>query len=998
MSRLLFLLLFASISSGLAQIETYNLEQLTHNEGTNFGFVYDINQSQKNEITIACSDGVYKFNGDDWQQIPLGSEKQLTPTCVASSERGFAIGTFEGFRVIKNKSTTNIIEGSSPLFKVFAYEQSYLFINQQGDIFINDNSEPIIQLEADFVTSATIAGNTLNVSSEALSWRISLSSLKTVETIRTEMLLFPQNAKAPIQVNAHIPQGKKEHNVIDIGYRAAKSASIQSDRLFVATSDGLLKFYHSASGYLEAGIIKANNGLGTDDINVLFTDSDGYLWIGTNGEGLFKLNLNYQINLQLQSPVKRMLSLGNDILLITPNNILQYTSFGIDRISLDTLKYLDQDINGYARFNTAELFATENGFYVNEFGSINNVPIVSNEETIHTLNNVKIVNNTIWLFSRSSGIIIMNADYEVIDHISTVEGLPHNNIRDVHITLADTFLIHAGYGLIKMNRSSDSPFESVSQLTKYQITSLEPVISQNGRSVMMVGTDGKGVYVVDNDSVFALDAVYPELPKYVYDIQSAENQLWVLGMNKAVVISGTFESQHTYSFEVPNSVNGTLKILGRNEILIQTNSGLEKIVWSDTVITPSFSITLSQVKSDGKLLRGNLESEIPNGSHSFEFEMDVICPNYRNSVILEYRIQGYDNQWQVIDDLSAIRIPNVHPGDYTLEVRASFSNQHNVAKKTVLSVQISFQEVLYKRPWFIIASIVILMVIVYWISSYRHRQTKRRAIELERVVHKRTAEVRAQKAVIEEKNTDIMDSINYAQRIQYAILPHKEENWQIFKDSFILYMPKDVVAGDFYWLDTIDEYEFFAVADCTGHGVPGAFVSIICHGALNRSIYEFGLRNPADILDKTTDLVIDHFAKSGSTIKDGMDIALCVKKGDTIQYAGANRPLWLVRNGELIIKKPIKQPIGDYDLRVPFTNQGLKLMPGDRIFMFSDGYPDQFGGDNFKKFMLGRLKTILLESGHLPISEQGEHLKRVILDWKGDNMQIDDICMLGAEF
>lgn len=294
-----------------------------------------------------------------------------------------------------------------------------------------------------------------------------------------------------------------------------------------------------------------------------------------------------------------------------------------------------------------------------------------------------------------------------------------------------------------------------------------------------------------------------------------------------------------------------------------------------------------------------------------------------------------------------------------------------------------------------------------------------------------------QKQQIEAKNRDITDSIQYAKRIQSAILPTNKLIKKYLPQSFALYLPKDIVAGDFYWMEALsfnchsallpagrhgdaespkkneiagqasnDDLILFAAADCTGHGVPGAMVSVVCNNALNRAVREFQLTKPAEILNKTRELVIETFEESEANIKDGMDIALCSlqlnssfkegERGITLNYAGANNPLWIVRNNELIETKGDKQPIGKYMKKEPFTNHSIELQKGDTLYLLTDGFPDQFGGKKGKKYKYKALKEKLLSINDLKLKEQKQALYKEFIEWKGDLEQIDDVCIIGV--
>lgn len=273
---------------------------------------------------------------------------------------------------------------------------------------------------------------------------------------------------------------------------------------------------------------------------------------------------------------------------------------------------------------------------------------------------------------------------------------------------------------------------------------------------------------------------------------------------------------------------------------------------------------------------------------------------------------------------------------------------------------------------------------------------------------------------ISVKNREIVDSIDYAKRIQRAVLPTYSHLNKIFKEIFVFYQPKDVVAGDFYWVYQKEKTTYLAVADCTGHGVPGAMVSVIANSALNRSVKEFNLERPADILDKTRSIIIQEFEKSEEDVKDGMDIALTAIFEDKIIFSGANNPLWVVRDGQyseedlslrtkdkysfdsttqktLIDLAPDKQPIGKYEHQQVFSEHTIDRQAGDRIFLFSDGFQDQFGGQKDKKYKRSRFRQFIIDHSEQSIGEFNELLIKEFSDWKSDKDQVDDVCVVGVQ-
>jgi len=254
-----------------------------------------------------------------------------------------------------------------------------------------------------------------------------------------------------------------------------------------------------------------------------------------------------------------------------------------------------------------------------------------------------------------------------------------------------------------------------------------------------------------------------------------------------------------------------------------------------------------------------------------------------------------------------------------------------------------------------------------------------------------------QNELITEKQKEIIDSINYAQRIQNAILPPDRIMKQHLVDSFVLFKPKDIVAGDFYWMEAVGEQIIFAAADCTGHGVPGAMLSMLCNNALNRSVREYSLTDPGQILDKTREIIIAEFEAADEHVQDGMDISLCVLNGKKLQFAGAYNPLWIVRGGEVTELKGDRQPIGNCDNPCNFTTQHYDLESGDTFYIFSDGYVDQFGGEKGKKLKSKAFREILLAGIDKPMDEQRDILDEKLTAWRGAIEQVDDVCVIGVK-
>lgn len=268
----------------------------------------------------------------------------------------------------------------------------------------------------------------------------------------------------------------------------------------------------------------------------------------------------------------------------------------------------------------------------------------------------------------------------------------------------------------------------------------------------------------------------------------------------------------------------------------------------------------------------------------------------------------------------------------------------------------------------------------------------------EKSILAKNEQIQEQHLELSRSHKNIQDSITYAKRIQTAIMPAKRNMNEALGDHFVLYMPKDVVAGDFYWVEKLGDCTYFAVADCTGHGVPGAMVSVVCNSALSRAIWEYNLKEPAKILDKVRYLVMAEFGKSEETVHDGMDIALCCVQGNKLKFSGAFNPAWIIRkaDGRLEEVEADRQPVGPYTHMNAFTNKEVELHEGDAIYIFSDGYADQFGGERTKKYSVLRFKKLILEIHDLPMEAQMQRLRDEHDHWRGGESQIDDICVMGV--
>jgi serine phosphatase RsbU (regulator of sigma subunit) len=378
------------------------------------------------------------------------------------------------------------------------------------------------------------------------------------------------------------------------------------------------------------------------------------------------------------------------------------------------------------------------------------------------------------------------------------------------------------------------------------------------------------------------------------------------------------------------------------------------------------------------------------------FDYYSICLTNPDVVKYKVKLEGSDPDWQPVTDQTRAIYSALSPGKYTFKVVAN--NSQGKWNSTPVTFQFTIKPPFYLTWWFMsLVAIILFVIIVTYIKIREQNLVKEKEI-LEEKVEERTAEVVQKSMEIEEKNRDITASIRYAERIQRAMLP--KEN--TFNETFVLFMPKDIVSGDFYWMYDNGDWQFIAVVDCTGHGVPGAFMSIIGHNSLNKVVREYGLTRPSAIVDQLNIEVMKALLqRHEKAITDGMDLALIAfnKKNFTLEFAGAFNPLYLVRKGEVIVYRGDRNPIGmtTTDEKKNFTNHVVDIRPGDILYMCTDGYADQFGSSEVKKYKSANVKKLLSSIWNLPMADQKCRLESEILSWKGDLDQVDDILFVGTK-
>jgi len=389
--------------------------------------------------------------------------------------------------------------------------------------------------------------------------------------------------------------------------------------------------------------------------------------------------------------------------------------------------------------------------------------------------------------------------------------------------------------------------------------------------------------------------------------------------------------------------------------------------------------------------------EYVNNDVLFTFAAPYFEDNHQPQ--FSYLLEGHDEVWSDWSDKTEANFTNLSEGQYTFKVKA-----RNIYG--VVSEEANFTfEILppwYRTTWAYILYGLIVIVLFFIGFKIFSARLKQKNIWLEGVVAERTKEISEKNEVLKLQKEEIEDSINYAQRIQEALLPLEQEMKKWVPQSFVLFKPKDIVSGDFYWFTEIDNRLVFVCADCTGHGVPGAFMSMIGSDRLNIIVQERKITNPGLILSELNIAIKRSLKQDGQkdSTKDGMDAAICTIDLNTneLLYAGANRPLWIVQNDDLREIKATKVAVAGFtpDDQV-FEEHIIPLSNDLKFYMSSDGYADQFGGIKGKKLKVKTMKQLILDHCNSDFTTQKEVLHDRLVEWMGDHEQIDDVCVVGFQ-
>jgi serine phosphatase RsbU (regulator of sigma subunit) len=393
-----------------------------------------------------------------------------------------------------------------------------------------------------------------------------------------------------------------------------------------------------------------------------------------------------------------------------------------------------------------------------------------------------------------------------------------------------------------------------------------------------------------------------------------------------------------------------------------------------------------------------LNLELPYNKNHLTFHFAAIDWSAHHKIQYSYLMKGLNTNWSQPSIEAKADYRNLPYGTYIFKLRAiGINGKWSEAFEYNFTIKPPWWHTWWARTGYSTAA----LLLIFGFARWRTTKLKERQKQLEAKVEIATKEIREQKEVVELAHKEITDSINYAERIQRSFLATDEILFKNLNDYFVFFQPKEAVSGDFYWAGELKNGNFAMVnADSTGHGVPGAIMSILNISSIEEAV-KGGLTAPHEIFNKTRSFIIERLKKDGSSEggKDGMDASIiCFDfENNIINYTVAQNPIWVIRDGELIEIKPEKMPIGKHDKdHIPFEGGEFEIKKGDQLYTLTDGFQDQFGGPKGKKFMVKKMREFVLSVSNLPMADQQKQITKVFNNWKGDLEQVDDVCLIGV--
>lgn len=754
-------------------------------------------------------------------------------------------------------------------------------------------------------------------------------------------------------------------------------------------------------------------GLEGDYVMTAFEDSEENIWLGFNGNGLSIMTSDsFEFHVPGGAGMPRNIIFsgkkGEDYILGTSSGYYMYSLKERRTISFTPLSTQGGRIEAGSYYidNEGEIWIGTKGtglFKVSPKGGVTSF-YRSGDTGADNITGIRIFGDNIWL-STINGVYIVSRQTAALKQSYVMNtGLAHNYINQI-------LLLEDGSGYVATNSDRLDRIDPDSGIIKSGLVMYGTLLNKalaldrDSRGAVWVATEGNGVFEFYGDSVKTLTTAGGLMSNYAYAILADSNDdIWM--SHRQGVSRYNPESGRTKVFSTSFANGGTCNERAIYEspdgkILIGTTQGV--IIYDREKDRKSGSAPLNNINS----VTINDVVYPFRESYSFPYRKRyVVKVSYTGidfsepeKVYYSTYLENYDDDWTAPSPAREA-VYNLSDGKYRFNLVSV--NEDGITQENPLVFTINIKKPVWRTWWFLMSLLGLSAGVVVLIIREREKAHRKLQEYLESELAARTQVVMKQKSELEAQNLEITDSINYARRIQSSILPDLKRLKEHFGDAFVLFYPRDIVSGDFYWFDQLDEDHFILVcADSTGHGVPGAFMSMIGSTLLQDIVTRQRITKPSEILsmlDKQIFSTLNQNLEIGVS-NDGMDIVVCefTMNNRHLRFASAMRPVLVVIGGESYYIKGNRASVGGQMVAEKyFDDQEYYLSEGDSIYLFTDGLPDQFGGPEGKKMKIARLKSFIEEIYNLEIKDQEEALAKFFAEWKGDYDQVDDVLFMGV--
>ena len=1020
--------------------QEYKFHHLDKKQGLSHSFIYTINQDENGLLLVGTGEGVGVFDGTSFQMF--SSQNRLAEDFVSSSlkdskgniwfghkQGGASLYKDKTFDVVHsgdgiNSIITDIAEDSEGRIWFSTQNKGLYFVDSSlnYEFFLESFSNHLIECiyfnEEDYLFIGSDQGleiykyfkdekiiskvqDVSNLSNSAIVDFIKINDSQHLLVSRDGKFFKLDFADGLYSIHQISVKNIPEDIVV-------KELFYNNKTLYVSTLySGLL----SISLLESPRVVKNYNfksGLNTNAVNTSFIDREGVLWVGTYGGGLASKANNYfsfYFRDKFEPKEYTFFAVNDDYIFTSIEaSIYKYRKHDFALLKMFDSKHSlpDNKIVSFLFTSDSSLVVgtQEKGLYIkarneNSFKKIN----LSSDRLSDNIKCIKEIGSKLWV-GTLNGVYKIDKKTFGISSFNLYNGLSHNNVGYVY-NVQDS--IYVGTKSAFVTRFVDNKVSDIQLSENLNLVNINMIDADSSGRLWLSSFDN-GVFCVVKDTVLQYTVKDGLLSNYCYGVvNDSNNNIWVThngGISKYNPLKDDFEKyDNRYGLGVKFS-KSAISVWG-NEIWFATDNGIIRYDAKEEYSNKVPPITsVYQVKINDSIYDFKDDIVLPYGEYEVEIINRGLSLRKPKEVAYSYFLEGYEQSWSLKSLTNTVKYPKLSDGNYRYLLKSYNSDgvEGNTAEFS-LFIDLPY----WKKTWFYLLSLIFTFLLIVGIIKIREKNLIQIQKKLEFQLDLRTKEVVSQKEKIELINKDLTDSINYAKRIQLQLLPEKTNYKSILPKSFVLYKPKDIVSGDFYWLKDLGNEIIIVCADCTGHGVPGGFVSMIGSILVNEAVVFHNERDPSSIL-RDIDLNIKtvlHQKNDYKSNRDGMDLAIVNINKETglMRFSGAVRPCYIYRDGKQTILKGNRFSIGGFSLlEKVFETTEFQLKKGDLIYLFSDGYADQFGGNDFRKLKMSGFHAILERIVKNPIDQQQALLDKELSDWMGENAQMDDILIMGFEY